>query len=386
MSHYSEYIIFLGIFFTFGVLFFFFWFFQKQKIIQKQLQDQFKSLSLDVMKQSNESFLCLAKEVFDRYKQGSEKDLETKKKEIASLMKPLEQTLEKLDEQNRNIERKREGAYVSLGKQIDQLIHSERNLTSETANLVKALKSPNIRGSWGQVHLRRVIELAGLLNRCDFYEQQSETLEGKTLRPDLIVRLPGERQIIIDAKVPLEAYLDAVETEIEPVKEKRLQDHAMHVRKHVKDLASKEYWKQFQPTPEYVILFLPAEAFLSAALQVDPKIIEIGMDKNVIVATPTTLIAVLKAVAFGWRQETISKNAEKISLLGRELYERLFVMNDHFIKLGKSLSQSIDAYNQTLSSLEARVFVSARKLKDSTVSKPLQEIDPIDKTPKSLLK
>ncbi len=386
MSHYSEYIIFLGIFFTFGVLFFFFWFFEKQKIIQKQLQDQFKSLSLDVMKQSNESFLCLAKEVFDRYKQGSEKDLETKKKEIASLMKPLEQTLEKLDEQNRNIERKREGAYVSLGKQIDQLIHSERNLTSETANLVKALKSPNIRGSWGQVHLRRVIELAGLLNRCDFYEQQSETLEGKTLRPDLIVRLPGERQIIIDAKVPLEAYLDAVETEIEPVKEKRLQDHAMHVRKHVKDLASKEYWKQFQPTPEYVILFLPAEAFLSAALQVDPKIIEIGMDKNVIVATPTTLIAVLKAVAFGWRQETISKNAEKISLLGRELYERLFVMNDHFIKLGKSLSQSIDAYNQTLSSLEARVFVSARKLKDSTVSKPLQEIDPIDKTPKSLLK
>ena len=386
MSHYSEYIIFLGIFFTFGVLFFFFWFFQKQKIIQKQLQDQIKSLSLDVMKQSNESFLCLAKEVFDRYKQGSEKDLETKKKEIASLMKPLEQTLEKLDEQNRNIERKREGAYVSLGKQIDQLIHSERNLTSETANLVKALKSPNIRGSWGQVHLRRVIELAGLLNRCDFYEQQSETLEGKTLRPDLIVRLPGERQIIIDAKVPLEAYLDAVETEIEPVKEKRLQDHAMHVRKHVKDLASKEYWKQFQPTPEYVILFLPAEAFLSAALQVDPKIIEIGMDKNVIVATPTTLIAVLKAVAFGWRQETISKNAEKISLLGRELYERLFVMNDHFIKLGKSLSQSIDAYNQTLSSLEARVFVSARKLKDSTVSKPLQEIDPIDKTPKSLLK
>ncbi len=353
--------------------------------MKEVMEDKFKSLSLDVMKESNSSFLGLAKEVLGKYQTSAEKDLEGKKKEIEGVLNPVKETLKKLEEQNREIEKRREGAYSSLNKQIEQLMMSERNLKAETANLVKALKSPNIRGSWGQVHLRRVVELAGLLNRCDFFEQSFNETDGRLLRPDLLVRLPGDRQIVVDAKAPLEAFLDAVECEDEERKTRKLLDHAAHVKRHVKSLASKEYWKQFQPSPEYVILFLPAEAFFSAAIQADPSIIEMGMDQNVIIATPTTLIAILKAVAFGWRQEKVSQDAAKIAQMGQELYDRLLTMNDHWSKVGRGLSQSIDAYNQATASMESRVLVTARKFKDSSMGKEIKEIDLIEKTHRELL-
>lgn len=373
-----EWMIFTG-FFTLVV----FWYLYQQKEQNKSMERQFKSLSLDALQKSQESFLHLAKEVLHTQQTSSEKDLESKKKEIEHLLMPMKEMLLRLDQQNREIERKREGAYGSLEKQIDQLIDSERHLRTEAYNLAKALKSPNVRGSWGQVHLRRVVELSGMLNRCDFFEQVDVRNEGKIYRPDLVVRLPGKREIVIDAKVSLESYLEASNAEDFDKKKKYLQDYAQNVKRHVKTLSSKEYWKQFSSSPEYVILFLPAEAFFSAALDQDPSIVEMGMGQNVIIATPTTLIAILKAVALGWRQETISKDAQKIALLGKELYERMIVMSDHWNKVGKNLSQSVDAYNQATSSLESRVLVSARKLQESSSEKHLFQPKAVEKSPKT---
>jgi DNA recombination protein RmuC len=237
------------------------------------------------------------------------------------------------------------------------------------------------------VHLRRVVELAGLINHCDFTEQTTLREETKVWRPDLVVHLPGDRQIIVDAKTPIDSYIESFETKEESAREQKLKDHARHLRKHIKELSSKEYWKQLQPAPEYVILFLPAEAFFSAALQMDPTLIELGASENVIIASPTTLIAVLRAVAYGWKQESISKSAQEIANLGKELYERLGTMNDHWNRLGKNLSLSVDSYNQAISSLESRVLVSARKLKDLGAASGEKEFNltqEINKTTKSL--
>ncbi len=282
-----------------------------------------------------------------------------------SLLAPLADTLKRLDDHQRDLERRREGAYASLSKQIEGLAQSEVALQKETSHLVQALRSPQVRGSWGQVHLRRVVELAGLVNQCDFYEQQTLDTGGKFLRPDLIVRLPGQRHIAVDAKVPLEAYLDAAELSDDLFRKKKLQDHALSIRRHIKDLSSKEYWRGLEPAPEYVILFLPAEAFFSAALQADPTLIEVGADQNIIIATPTTLIAILRAIAHGWKQESFSKSAQEIARLGQELYERLGVVCEYWNKVGKELSGAVEAYNQSVASLESRVFVTARKLKET---------------------
>ena len=282
-----------------------------------------------------------------------------------SLLAPLAETLKRLDDHQRDLERRREGAYASLSKQIEGLAQSEVALQKETSHLVQALRSPQVRGSWGQVHLRRVVELAGLVNQCDFYEQQTVDTGGKFLRPDLVVRLPGQRHIAVDAKVPLEAYLDAAEFPDDLSRKKKLQDHALGVRRHIKDLSSKEYWRGLEPAPEYVILFLPAEAFFSAALQADPTLIEVGADQNIIIATPTTLIAILRAIAHGWKQESFSKSAQEIARLGQELYERLGIVCEYWNKVGKELSGAVEAYNQSVASLESRVFVTARKLKET---------------------
>jgi len=289
--------------------------------------------------------------------------------------------MKQLDDHHRELEKRREGAYSALQKQLELMMASDTELRRETGQLVRALRSPQMRGSWGQVHLRRVVELAGLVNHCDFHEQVSVEVGGRVMRPDLVVRLPGQRQIVVDAKTPLEAYLDASETEDEGRRSSRLQDHATNLRKHIKDLSSKEYWKGFDLAPEYVILFLPAEAFFSAALQTDPTLIEVGADQNIIVATPTTLIAILRAVAFGWKQESLSKSTQEIAKLGAELYERLGTVSEHWKKLGKELNSAVDAYNQSVVSLESRVLVSARKLKESSGTlKELPELDQLDKT------
>lgn len=327
------------------------------------MRNELKALSLDMLEKNGKQFMHLAD----------------------ATLQPLKESMKLLDEHQRALEKRREGAYSALFQQIDGLIHSEKELRLETMRLSQSLKSPQTRGSWGEVHLKRVVELAGLVNQCDFLEQKTFEGEKRGFRPDLIIRLPGQRQIAVDAKVPLKAYLDAAEIEEEALRTAKMKEHAALLRKHIKELAAKEYWKQLHPAPEFVVLFLPAEAFFSAALQADPSLIEVGADQNVIVATPTTLIAILRAVAHGWKQESLSKSAQEIAKLGQELYERVGLLCDHWNKVGRSLNASIDAYNQSLASLESRVLVTARKLKESGgLIKELPPIETIEKSAREL--
>lgn len=339
------------------------WMQKRLEMTQKQMQDSFKALSFDVMEKNGRQFLNLAD----------------------ATLQPFKESMKLLDEHQRDLEKRREGAYAALTKQIDGLVLSEKELRLETTRLVQSLRSSQTRGSWGEVHLKRVVELAGLINHCDFYEQKTFETDGRLLRPDLIVRLPGQCHIAVDAKTPLTAYLDAADMGDENLRKKKLQEHATALRKHIKDLSAKEYWKQLEPAPEYVILFLPAEAFFSAALQADPTLIEVGADHNIIIATPTTLIAILRAVAHGWKQDSLSKNAREMARLGQELYDRVGTLVEHWNKVGKSLNASVEAYNQSTSSLESRVLVSARKLKEiGSFGKDLPETESIEKATKDL--
>lgn len=326
----------------------------------------FQKKAADTQKSLENAFKSMTYEIFDK----------TRQKAFDETLKPYHDTLLQLDQHQRELEKRREGAYATLTTQIEAMVTAEKDLRKETALLVNALRAPQMRGSWGEIHLRRVIEIAGLLNHCDFFEQKSFEADGKIWRPDLIIRLPSSRYIAVDAKTPLNSYLDATDAGDDVLRKRKLQDHALAIRKHIKDLSSKEYWKQLESAPEYVILFLPAEAFYSAALQSDPSLIEVGADQNIIVATPTTLIAILRAIAFTWKQDGLSKNAKEIARLGHELYERLSVVSDHWNKVGKGLNSAVDAYNQSVSSMESRVMVTARKLKETgsiqaEISEPL---------------
>ncbi len=356
------------------------WMQSRLQAAKGEMVESFKSLSYEMMERNSKSFLQLAQTHLSQFQEGAKADLEGRQKSIEATLEPLKAVMKQLDEQQREMEKRREGAYAGLQKQIEQMMASDRELRHETSQLVSSLRSPQIRGSWGQVHLRRVVELAGLLNQCDFSEQVNVLSEGKSLRPDLVVRLPGERQIVVDAKTPLNSFLDASEMQDGDARKQKLLEHAGSIRKHIRDLSSKEYWKSFELSPEYVVLFLPAESFFSAALQADPSLIEVGADQNVIVATPTTLIAILRAVAFGWKQESLSKSAKEIAKLGGELYDRLGVVCEHWGKVGRQLGSSVEAYNQSVASLESRVLVSAKKLKDlSGLTKELAEPEQIEK-------
>ena len=350
--------------------------------MRKSMQTAFQSVSFDVMERSSRSFFDLARATFEKAHDGAKADLDLKQKTFESLVAPLRETMKSLEEHQRELEKRREGAYASLNKQMEGMIQIESELRKETQQLSMALRSPPARGAWGQVHLRRVVELAGLLNQCDFTEQTSHETEGKILRPDLIVHLPGERHIVVDAKTPLNAYLEAQETSDSAQRERLLETHAKELRKHMRDLSQKDYWKRYDLSPEFVVLFLPAESFFSAALQMDPSLIEAGAEQNVIVATPTTLIAILRSIAHSWKQEAISKNAEQIAMLGQELYERLSVLSEHWSRVGRSLASSVEAYNQAIASLESRVLVPARKLKEhgaAPANKEIAVLEPIDK-------
>jgi DNA recombination protein RmuC len=334
---------------------------------ERRLADSFKALAADALKSNTEGFLTLARERLGAIQAESEKHLEVRAQEIKGVLAPVRETLDQVQKSLQTMEGTRQEAYKNLTQEV-------QHLQAETGNLVTALRKPEVRGRWGEIQLRRVVEIAGMQDRCDFVEQ-AVAEEGR-LRPDLIVTLPGGKNIVVDSKVPLTAYIDALERPAGEERSGKLREHAQQVRAHLSKLGQKGYFEKFSPAPEFVVLFLPGEAFFSSAMEQDPTLLEEGINRNVILATPTTLIALLKAVYYGWKQETIAENARKISDLGRELYERTATMTEYLAKVGVSLDNSVDAFNQAIASYESRVIPSARRLKELGVAgqKEIREI------------
>lgn len=362
---------------------------EQKKILDEataKLSDTFSALSKDALNTNNQMFLELAKANLEKIISEMKGDFSKKQEAISNIIKPLQETLDKYEQQIRSLEESRQRAYGSLENQLKNLIETHRILQKETSNLVTALRTPQVRGRWGEITLRRVVELSGMSNYCDFTEQSSIEMEEGRLRPDMIVHLPNQRTIVVDSKVPLQAYIDAISASDEQERLAHMRKHASQVAEHMRKLSKKAYWDQFVKTPDFVVMFIPGESFFSAALEINKNLIEEGVRNRVFLATPTTLIALLRTVAYGWRQEQITKNALKIRDLGNTIHERLVRFIENFSKIGKSLEGAIDAYNRSVGTLESRVLVTARKFKELgiTEKEPLKEVEQIEKLPRTV--
>ncbi len=364
---------------------------EEQKVLLAQarheLAESFQALSGEALKQNNEAFLNLATSRFQTLHAEARGDLAQRQQAIDELVRPLSESLHRYDEQLRHLEQSRQAAYGGLDQHLKLLAETQQRLQQETGNLVNALKAPAVRGRWGEITLKRVAELAGMVAHCDFHEQESVTSADGRLRPDMVVQLPGGRQIIVDAKTVLAAYLEAHEATDDARRLEGLRRHAAQVRLRISDLSLKAYWSQFEQAPEFVVLFLPGEQFLGAALEQDPQLIEDGFAQGVVLATPTTLMALLRAIAYGWRQERLTAHAEEAGRLGKDLYERMAILAEHVNDVGQSLGKSVVAYNKAVGSLETRILPAARRFKELGVSsdKEVAALSPVEVIPRKAL-
>jgi DNA recombination protein RmuC len=351
---------------------------------QAKLAEAFRALSAEALQNNNQSFLDLAKTALGQFQEAARGDLTNRQQAINELVKPIKESLAKVDTTVQALEVGRASAYSALTEQVKSLAETQKYLQAETGNLVKALRAPATRGRWGEMHLRRTVEMAGMVEHCDFCEQQTFQGEDGRLRPDMTIYLPGGRRIIVDSKTPLGAYLDGIEADTAAARTAKMRAHASQVRSHVTKLSSRSYWAQFDPAPDFVVAFLPGESFFSAALEHDSTLLDFGVEHRVLLVTPTTLIALLKAVAYGWRQEKLAQNAQEISQLGREIYDRLAKLAEHFGKLGEHLDRATKTYNEAVGTLESRVLVSARKIREkgATTAEEIPVLEALERAPR----
>jgi DNA recombination protein RmuC len=350
------------------------------------LKDTFYAIAGDVLKDNSNQFMQLAEANLKQFQVRAENGLERREKAIEELVKPIRETLDKTKTEIRRMENERKEAQGALTRHLETITESHRLLHTETRNLTQALRRPEVRGQWGEMTLKRLAELAGMVDHCDFYEQESVTSDDSVLRPDMVVRMPGKREVVVDCKTPLDAYLAAVESTDDGTRSTLLKRHGRNVRARIRELAGKAYWDQFPNSPDFVVLFIPGEQFLGAALDVDHKLIEDALAKHVILATPTSFVALLRAIAYGWRQDALTENAEVIREIGTELYLRLSTFAEHLTRVGRSLDSSVESFNKAVGSFDSRILPSARKFTELgiTARKQAAELDPIERTTRKL--